>query len=106
MQTMMMSAPGDAPRPLLLRARDLALALAVSEASVWAWRRYGDVPAFAVGTAVRFRIEDVLAWVASGGPVRASDRRREILAERAASPDKMRHPGGRPRRRTARRDRA
>lgn len=91
----------DSPRELL-RARDLAAALAVAEATVWAWRRYGDVPAFSLGTAVRFRFDDVLEWVRAGGPTRANERRREVLSERALRPGGARHPGGRPQGRKSR----
>lgn len=81
----------------LMRARELAAALAMAEASIWAWRRYGDLPAVQLGTSVRFSIDDVLRWVEGGGPKRANERRRQLLSARAAHPAGARHPGGRPR---------
>lgn len=82
---------------LALKARRLADLFDLKEPTVWNWRRYGDLPCLEIGGAIRFDPGEVLAWIKGGGPARANERRRQVLAERTKNPDTPRHPGGRPR---------
>jgi excisionase family DNA binding protein len=54
---------GTVPR-LLLTQREAAQALAVSERTLWQLTHDGAIPAVRIGRAVRYRLEDLRAWVA------------------------------------------
>ena len=67
----------------LLTAREVAEQLGCAPATVLRWTRRGDLPALKLpGGAVRFRPEELEAWLAS----RATGERRPALAS-VASPD-------------------
>ena len=48
----------------LLTARQVADALQCSERSVWGWTKDSDLPAVRLGRLVRYRVEDVEAFIA------------------------------------------
>ena len=48
----------------LLTARQVADALQCSERSVWGWTKNGGLPAVRLGRLVRYRVEDVEAFIA------------------------------------------
>ena len=47
----------------LLTAREVAERLAVSSETVLVWVRKGELPAFRLGRAIRFRETDLDAWL-------------------------------------------
>lgn len=50
--------------PILLTAREAAQALAVCEKTLWTLTQpRGDIPAVRIGKAVRYRMEDLQAWI-------------------------------------------
>lgn len=54
---------GPAAVTLLLRPRDAANALAISQRKLWELTRCGDVPAVRIGRAVRYSPADLAAWI-------------------------------------------
>jgi excisionase family DNA binding protein len=48
-----------------MTAKEAAAALAVSERTLWTWTNRGELPAFRNSRAVRYRPEDLAAFVAS-----------------------------------------
>ena len=50
----------------LLRAREVAMMLAISTRLVWRFRSEGKLPAVQMGGATRFRLSDVTRLVQSG----------------------------------------
>lgn len=65
-------APHAADVPLLLRARDAAAACGVSSATWWRWAAAGRCPApLRIGSTVRWRRDELLAWTGAGCPDRA-----------------------------------
>lgn len=61
---------------LLLRPRDAARALAISERTLWELTRRGSIPCVRVGRAVRYSPLDLKAWIEAQkrpGPARATD---------------------------------
>jgi excisionase family DNA binding protein len=54
-------------RPLLITARELAKLLRISTRTLWRLRSAGDLPkAVRLGSAVRWRLDDVEKWLAGG----------------------------------------
>jgi excisionase family DNA binding protein len=50
-------------RPGLLRVKDVARMLAVSEKTVYAWVAGGEMPYLKIGAAVRFRPAAIREWL-------------------------------------------
>jgi excisionase family DNA binding protein len=48
----------------LLTAREVAEQLGLSTETILSWVRRGDLPAFRLGRAIRFREDDLDAWLA------------------------------------------
>jgi excisionase family DNA binding protein len=65
----------------LLDAAALARALTVSQATVRAWTSRCDIPCIRIGRLVRYRLDDVLAWLATSNP---SLRRPDASSDDAA----------------------
>jgi len=57
--------------PMLVRPRDAARMLALSERTLWSMTRAGLLPCVRVGKSVRYDPTDLAAWVqgAKGGPL-------------------------------------
>ncbi len=51
------------PPALLLKARDAAKALAISERSLWELTRRGEIPRLKIGASVRYDLRDLQAWI-------------------------------------------
>lgn len=51
-------------RTTLLRPRDAAVLLAISPRKLWSLTACGDVPSIHIGRAVRYDLNDLLAWIA------------------------------------------
>ena len=49
--------------PLLLKPRDAARTLALSERTLFAIAKRGEIPVIRCGRAVRYSIDDLRAWV-------------------------------------------
>jgi len=49
--------------PLLLRPREAAEALALSERKLWELTNRGELPVVRVGRAVRYDVSDLRAWL-------------------------------------------
>lgn len=70
-------------------AAELARHLRVAEPTVRAWLRFTEIPVIRVGRLVRFDVDAVEAWYASGGPaslapaMRADAERRRRARARA-----------------------
>jgi excisionase family DNA binding protein len=65
-----------APEPLLLRPREAARFLAISERTLWELTRRGEILCVRLGRAVRYDRRDLLAAVERlkrDGPVRVTD---------------------------------
>jgi hypothetical protein len=60
----------QAPQPVLLDRADLAIRLSTSPSSVDRMRREG-APHVIIGSSPRFRLDDVLAWLATRGKAQA-----------------------------------
>jgi len=59
----------DMPEPLLVTAQEVARLLNVSTRSLWRMRSAGDIPSpIKLGSAVRWRLDEVKAWIANGCP--------------------------------------
>lgn len=56
--------------PLLLKRRQLAESLGVTERTVAEWDLTGKIPAIRIGRTVRYSAEDVLAWLRKTGGAR------------------------------------
>jgi excisionase family DNA binding protein len=70
-----MSAPSDHVRERLLTAREVAELLAVSVETVLRYARRGELPAIQLpGGQLRFREDDLDAWVAARARPRANNR--------------------------------
>jgi len=55
--------------PLLLRDKQLAELLGVGRATIHAWRAAGNLPPpLRIGGAVRWRRDEIEAWLAAGAP--------------------------------------
>jgi excisionase family DNA binding protein len=50
-------------QPLLLRTRDAAALLAVSQRTLWTMTRDGEIPVVRVRRTVRYLVSDLTAWV-------------------------------------------
>jgi excisionase family DNA binding protein len=48
---------------MLLRAKDAALALSISERTLWSLTQSRDIPSVRIGRAVRYDPRDLLAWI-------------------------------------------
>jgi excisionase family DNA binding protein len=59
-----MSDTATRPR-LLLRPREAAQALSISERSLWALTNAGDIPAVRINRSVRYDPQDLLRWIES-----------------------------------------
>jgi predicted DNA-binding transcriptional regulator AlpA len=71
--------------PILLRARDAAALLAISERSLWSLQARGEIPVLRISEhCVRYRVADLEAWAAR----RASTSREPIplIPERRVAP--------------------
>lgn len=55
------------PERVLLRAREAAATLGVSDRTLWSLAKAGQVPTVRIGRRVGFRPEDLKAFVAAGG---------------------------------------
>ncbi len=51
--------------PILLRPREAAVALAISERLLWSKTNIGEIPCVRVGRSVRYDPADLRAWIAS-----------------------------------------
>jgi len=51
------------PLPRLLRAKEAAELLAISERKLWELTNAGRVPCLRIGRAVRYDCQDLLAWI-------------------------------------------
>jgi excisionase family DNA binding protein len=56
--------PHHYPR-LLLKAREAAQALAISERLLWKLTDQGDIPCVRIGRSVRYDVQDLEAWIES-----------------------------------------
>ena len=55
--------------PLLLMVRDVAAMLRLSERTVWRRAAAGELPApLRIGNSVRWRRDEIIAWVEAGCP--------------------------------------
>ena len=52
-----------ATKPFLLKSRDAARLLAVSERTLWALTKQGEIPAVRRGRIVRYDVDDLQAWI-------------------------------------------
>jgi predicted DNA-binding transcriptional regulator AlpA len=60
--------------PLLVTAKVVARLLNVSTRSLWRMKSAGNIPSpVRVGSAVRWRIDEIKAWIAAGCPKQAPD---------------------------------
>ena len=50
---------------LLVRPREAARLLAISERSLWAYTQAGEIPCIRIGRSVRYCLADLAAWIAS-----------------------------------------
>jgi excisionase family DNA binding protein len=58
-----------AEEPLLITAEELAHLINVSKRTLWRLRSAGDLPApVRLGSTVRWRVEEIRAWIAQGCP--------------------------------------
>jgi excisionase family DNA binding protein len=63
------SAAGQAPPTLALRPRDAARALSISERTLWALQKAGEIPVVRIGRSTRYDVRDLLAYLdAHKGP--------------------------------------
>ena len=53
---------------ILLNANELAHAIGVKVSTVRFWACYSTIPTVRIGRLVRYRLQDILAWIESGGP--------------------------------------
>lgn len=51
------------PVYLLLRAREAAKALAISQRTLWTLTHHGDIPCVRVGRSIRYDVRDLQAWI-------------------------------------------
>jgi len=52
------------PAPLLLKACDAAVLLAISERKLWQMTNAGKIPCIRMGRAVRYSPDDLKEWIA------------------------------------------
>jgi len=84
-QTSSRRPPETAQEPLsrLLTVRQLAELLQVPPKTIYTWRYKGiGPPAIPIGRYLRFRAEDVAAWIHSRADVAADHHRREVGSNR------------------------
>jgi excisionase family DNA binding protein len=62
----------DAIGPPLMNAREVAELLGLSPNTILDWWEQGQLPGFKLGRAVRFRPDEILAWI--------EDKRRTAVA--------------------------
>jgi excisionase family DNA binding protein len=55
---------------LFYNVDELAATIGVKVPTIRLWTCYGDIPRTKMGRLVRFKLEDVLAWIQQGGPQR------------------------------------
>lgn len=80
------------PPPRLLTVRELADLLQVPPATIYAWRYKGKGPtAVPVGKYLRFRPEDVAAWLEARAEPPRSEDRPVVPRGRGRSPGTTRH---------------
>ena len=56
-------APVPGPEPLLLKPRDAAKALAMSERTLWSLTACGEIPVVRHGKLKRYHVRDLEAWI-------------------------------------------
>lgn len=49
---------------LLLKPREAAASLAVSEKTLWTWTKAGRIPCVRLGASVRYSVAQLEAWIA------------------------------------------
>lgn len=69
--------PAERPTPVLLSAETLAERLGFSERTIWRLRSAGKLPSpLKIGGSVRWRADEIDAWIQSGCPSADTRRRR------------------------------
>jgi excisionase family DNA binding protein len=63
---------------LLIRPREAARLLAISERSLWAFTQSGEIPFIRIGRSVRYCPADLAAWIAG--------RKKPAIVDRSAPP--------------------
>jgi len=58
----------DRTSPLLLRPREAAAMLAISDRQLWDLEKRGAIPSRRIGRSVRFSRDELEAWIAVGCP--------------------------------------
>ncbi len=67
------------PTPVLIDSRQAASMLGIAPRTLDKYRNLGAIPSVQIGTARRYRVAELLAWVAAGCPTdsKAGDRIRK-----------------------------
>jgi excisionase family DNA binding protein len=53
----------SADKPLALRPREAAVALGISERSLWEWTHHGDIPHVRIGRSVIYPVDELRDWL-------------------------------------------
>jgi excisionase family DNA binding protein len=68
---MSVDTPTDPPTALALRPRQAAAALGISERTLWAWTKRGEIPHVRLGRMVLYPVAELRTWLSERAEGRA-----------------------------------